>query len=142
MRLALQEAQRAGSRGETPVGALIAKGGEVVATAGNRREQSNDPTAHAEILAIRQAAAALGSWRLGGCSIYVTIEPCPMCAGAIYQARLDHLVYGAADEKAGAAGTLLDLVRNPKLNHRLEVTAGVLAEEAAALLRDFFGVRR
>ncbi len=142
MRLALEEARLASARGEVPVGAAVVREGKAIATAGNRRELGKDPTAHAEILAIRRAAAALGGWRLSGCTIYVTVEPCPMCAGAIYQARIERLVYGAADEKAGAAGTLFDLVRNPKLNHQLEVTAGVLAEEAAEMLKAFFGARR
>jgi tRNA(adenine34) deaminase len=138
MQLALKHARAAAERGEVPVGAVIEHGGEVIAAAGNERELRRDPTAHAEIIAIRKAAESLGGWRLAGCSIYVTIEPCPMCAGAIYQARIQQLVYGAADEKAGAAGTLMDLVRDERLNHQVEVTGGVLAYESAAVLKDFF----
>lgn len=142
MELALEQARLAAERGEVPVGAVIESGGEVIAAAGNERERQKDPTAHAEIIAIRRAADVLGGWRLPGCTIYVTIEPCPMCAGAIYQARIERLVYGATDEKAGAAGTLFDLTSDPRLNHRTEVTAGVYADEAAAVLKDFFSRRR
>lgn len=142
MRLALNEARRAGERGEVPIGAVIERGGEAIAAAGNEREFRKDPTAHAEILAIRQAAEKLGGWRLTGCTIYVTIEPCPMCAGAIYQARIEKLVYGATDEKAGAAGTLMDITRDSRLNHQVEVEGGVLADESVALLKEFFSCRR
>ena len=142
MRVALSEARMAAESGEVPVGAVIERGGEVIAAAGNEREERKDPTAHAEMLAIREAAGRLGGWRLSGCTIYVTIEPCPMCAGAIYQARIDRLVFGAIDEKAGAAGTLMDITRDSRLNHQLEVVPGILAVECAAVLRDFFSRRR
>ncbi len=140
--LALDEARRAGERGEVPVGAVVERGGEVLAAAGNEREARHDPTAHAEMLAIRDAARLLGGWRLPGCTLYVTIEPCPMCAGAIYQARIERLVYGAADEKAGAAGTLFDITGDQRLNHQVEVVAGVMAAESAVLLKDFFSRKR
>ncbi|MCL5883571.1 MAG: tRNA adenosine(34) deaminase TadA [Actinobacteria bacterium] len=142
MHIALSEARMAAESGEVPVGAVIERGGEVIAAAGNEREERRDPTAHAEILAIREAAKQLGGWRLPGCTIYVTVEPCPMCAGAIYQARIERLVFGAVDEKAGAAGTLMDITRDSRLNHQTEVVAGVLAEESAAILREFFSRRR
>lgn len=142
MELALKQARLAAGRGEVPVGAVIVHRGEVIGAAGNEREAAKDPTAHAEMIAIRQAAARLGGWRLPDCTIYVTIEPCPMCAGAIYQARIDRLVYGAADDKAGAAGTLMDIVRDPRLNHTVEVTAGMMAGECAAVLKEFFAERR
>lgn len=142
MRVALSEAKQAAQLGEVPVGAVIERGGEVIAAAHNEREALKDPTAHAEMIAIRQAASHLGGWRLPGCTIYVTIEPCPMCAGAIYQARIERLVYGAADEKAGAAGTLFDITNDERLNHRIDVTAGILADEAASVLKEFFSARR
>ncbi len=142
MRLALREAERAARHGDVPVGAVIARGGEVLAAAGNERELRRDPTAHAEIIPIRAAAEKLGGWRLAGCTIYVTIEPCPMCAGAIYMSRIERLVYGAVDEKAGAAGTLMDIVRDPRLNHQVQVDSGLLATEAASLLKQFFASRR
>ncbi|MDO8736001.1 MAG: tRNA adenosine(34) deaminase TadA [Thermoleophilia bacterium] len=142
MKIALAEARIAAENGEVPVGAVIERGGEVIAVAGNEREEKKDPTAHAEIIAIRLAAERLDAWRLSGCTIYVTIEPCPMCAGAIYQARIERLVYGATDEKAGAAGTLMDIVRDDRLNHQVEVEAGVMAPESAALLKTFFSSRR
>lgn len=142
MRLALEEARRSEGWGDVPIGAVVARGGEVLARAGNERERRGDPTAHAEILALRQAASGLGSWRLEGCAMYVTLEPCAMCAGAVVLARLDRLVFGAADPKGGFAGSLGDLVRDPRLNHRVEVVSGVLAGEAAELLRGFFGSRR
>ncbi|MFA6000755.1 MAG: tRNA adenosine(34) deaminase TadA [Thermoleophilia bacterium] len=142
MRIALNEARMAAESGEVPVGAVIVYGGEVIAAAGNEREEKKDPTAHAEMIAIRKAAGKLGSWRLSGCTIYVTIEPCPMCAGAIYQSRIDRLVYGAPDEKAGAAGTLMDIVRDDRLNHQVVVDAGVLADESATILKEFFSLRR
>lgn len=132
----------AAESGEVPVGAVIERGGEVIAVAGNEREEKRDPTAHAEMIAIRDAAKNLGGWRLSGCTIYVTIEPCPMCAGAIYQARIERLVYGAPDEKAGATGTLMDITRDPRLNHQTEVTGGILADECAAVMREFFSGRR
>jgi tRNA(adenine34) deaminase len=139
MRLALEEAAAAGNEGEVPIGAVVVCDGAVVARAHNRRENDRDPTAHAELLAIRAAADALGRWRLSDCTVYVTLEPCPMCAGAMHQARIARLVYGAPDPKAGAVGTLYDLSDDERLNHRFDVTTGVLAEESAALLRSFFG---
>jgi tRNA(adenine34) deaminase len=142
MTLALEEARRCAAWGDVPIGAVVARGDEVLGTAGNQREHRADPTAHAEILALREAASRAGSWRLEGCTIYVTLEPCAMCAGAMVLARLDRLVYGAADPKAGFAGSLGDLVRDPRLNHRLEVRSGVLAEECGEVLRAFFTARR
>ena len=142
MRLALEEARRCLDWGDVPVGAVVTRAGEVLARWGNEREHRGDPTAHAEILAMREAAEKVGTWRLEGCSIYVTKEPCPMCAGAMVLARVDRLVYGAPDPKAGFAGSVEDVVRHPRLNHRLEVTAGVLGDEAAQLLREFFEARR
>ncbi|CAL9503102.1 tRNA adenosine(34) deaminase TadA [Streptomyces sp. NPDC058947] len=140
MRLALDEAAEAVRGGDVPVGAVVlAPDGTTVLAAGhNEREAGGDPTAHAEVLALRRAAAALGRWRLAGCTLVVTLEPCTMCAGAIQQSRVDRLVYGARDEKAGAAGSLWDLVRDRRLNHRPEVIEGVLAEDCAALLTTFF----
>ncbi|MEU0194826.1 tRNA adenosine(34) deaminase TadA [Streptomyces afghaniensis] len=140
MRLALDEAAEAVRGGDVPVGAVVlAPDGTTVLAAGhNEREAGGDPTAHAEVLALRRAAAALGRWRLAGCTLVVTLEPCTMCAGAIQQSRVDRLVYGARDEKAGAAGSLWDLVRDRRLNHRPEVIEGVLAEECARVLTEFF----
>ncbi|MBX6372423.1 MAG: nucleoside deaminase [Acidothermus sp.] len=143
MRLALEEARRAEDVTDVPVGAVvIGPDGEVLGRGHNRREAAADPTAHAEILALRAAAARLGRWRLDGCTLVVTLEPCTMCAGAVVLARLDRLVYGATDPKAGAVGSLWDVVRDRRLNHRPEVIGGVLAEECAALLRGFFQRRR
>jgi len=142
MRLALEEARSAGEAGDVPVGAVIVRGDEVVARAGNAREHDRDPTAHAEILALRQASSAAGSWHLEGCTMVVTLEPCAMCAGAIVLARLDRLVFGASDPKAGFAGSLGDIVRDGRLNHEVDVTVGVLADECGELLRAFFEVRR
>jgi len=142
MRLALEEARASASGGDVPVGAVVARGDEVVARAGNARERERDPTAHAEILALRQAARALGSWHLEGCTLYVTLEPCAMCAGALVLARIDRLVLGAPDPKAGFAGSLGDIVRDGRLNHEVEVTVGVLAEECGEVLRAFFAERR
>jgi tRNA(adenine34) deaminase len=142
MELALEDARRALGWGDVPIGAVVARGDEILGRAGNARERDNDPTAHAEILAIRLAAASLRSWRLTGCSIYVTLEPCAMCAGALVLARLDQLVFGAMDPKAGFAGSLGDLTRDPRLNHRLKVVSGVLELEAARLLQEFFQQRR
>lgn len=139
---ALREAYRARDLGEVPVGAVVVCDGEIVGRGCNKRETDHDPLAHAEILAIRDAAQALGRWRLSGCSLYVTLEPCPMCAGAIVNARLDRLVFAAYDPRVGAAGTLMDLVRHPNMNHRAEVTGGVRADQSAALLRQFFLDRR
>jgi tRNA(adenine34) deaminase len=142
MARALDQARRCLSWGDVPIGAIVARGDEVLAAFGNERERRGDPTAHAEILALREAAAKVGSWRLEGCALFVTLEPCAMCAGAMVLARVERLVFGAEDPKAGFAGSLGDLVRDPRLNHRLEVTGGVMAPEAGALLREFFSSRR
>ena len=142
MRLALEEARSAGEAGDVPVGAVIVRGDEVVGRAGNARERDRDPTAHAEILALRRAASAVGSWHLEGCTMAVTLEPCAMCSGALVLARIDRLVYGASDPKAGFAGSLGDLVRDGRLNHEVDVTVGVLAEDCGELLRAFFAERR
>jgi tRNA(adenine34) deaminase len=142
MRLALEEARLAASWDDVPVGAVVARGDDVVGRAGNQREHGHDPTAHAEILAIRQASDALDSWRLDGCTLYVTLEPCAMCAGAMVLARLPRLVFGAADPKAGFVGSLGDIVRDPRLNHTVDVTSGVLADECGQVLRAFFRRRR
>jgi tRNA(adenine34) deaminase len=142
MALALERARKAEAHGDVPIGAVVARDGEPLATAGNERELRADPTAHAELLAIRAAAEALGGWRLPGTTLYVTLEPCAMCAGAIVLARIPHVVYGTADPKAGAAGSVLDVLAEPALNHRPTVLAGVLEEECAALLRGFFAARR
>jgi tRNA(adenine34) deaminase len=139
---ALAEARRAADLGEVPVGAVVVREGEVLGRGHNRREIDGDPLAHAEILAIRQAAAAIGGWRLSGCTLYVTLEPCSMCAGALVNSRVERLVYGAVDPKAGYCGTLGNLVQDPRLNHRLEMTVGVLEDESAALLRGFFASLR
>ncbi|MCR4403568.1 MAG: tRNA adenosine(34) deaminase TadA [Firmicutes bacterium] len=138
MRRALLEAKKAYLKGEVPVGAIIVADGQIVARAHNRKEELQDPTAHAEMLAIREAASRLKSWRLLGATMYVTLEPCAMCAGALVLARVERLVYGTPDPKAGAAGSVTDLVRHEALNHRLEVTSGVLQEECSALLQQFF----
>jgi tRNA(adenine34) deaminase len=135
-------AEEAADRGEVPVGAVVARGDEVLAVAANEREASGDPTAHAELLAIRGAANALGGWRLTGCTLYATLEPCPMCAGAAHAARIDRLVYAAPDPKAGYAGTLHDVPQDPRLNHTFAVERGLLEEEAANLLQSFFKDRR
>jgi len=142
MRLALEEARAAGERGDVPVGAVVLVDGEVVARAGNEREQQGDPTAHAEVLALRAAAAARGSWRLEDATLVVTLEPCPMCAGALVGARVRRLVYGAANTDNGACGTLYNLCVDPRLNHEVEVVHGVEADAAARLLDDFFAARR
>jgi tRNA(adenine34) deaminase len=143
MRLAIVEAARALEHDDVPVGAVIAgPGGEVIAAGHNERERRQDPTAHAEMLALRDAAAALGSWRLLGTVLYITLEPCAMCAGAIVLARVPRVVYGTADPKAGAAGSVLDVLAEPRLNHRPAVSSGVLAPECAALLTAFFAARR
>jgi tRNA(adenine34) deaminase len=142
MRRALEEAVRAAEEGEVPVGAVVARGEEILAVAHNQREASKDPTAHAELLALRDAAGKLGTWRLTGCTLYTTLEPCPMCAGALHAARISRLVYAAPDPKAGAAGTLYDLPADPRLNHTYPSTLGILQAESAALLRAFFKQRR
>ena len=142
MRLALEEARAAAAGGDVPVGAVVVRGDEILGRAGNAREREQDPTAHAEILALRRASEAVGSWHLEGCAMVVTLEPCAMCAGAIVLARIDRLVYGASDPKAGFAGSLGDLVRDGRLNHEVDVTVGVLADECGELLRAFFADRR
>jgi tRNA(adenine34) deaminase len=142
MRLALDEAERAATHGDVPIGAVVTRDGEVLASAGNERELRADPTAHAEILALRAAAERLGGWRIGEATIYVTLEPCAMCAGAIVLARVPRVVYGAADPKAGACGSVLDVLGEPRLNHRPRVDRGLLADESAALLSSFFADRR
>ena len=142
MEVALDEARAAAEAGDVPVGAVVARGDEVLARSGNAREQAQDPTAHAEILALRRAAVMVGSWHLEGCTMYVTLEPCAMCAGALVLARIDRLVYAAVDPKAGFAGSLGDLTRDPRLNHLVEVETGVLEAEASELLSEFFRQRR
>ena len=142
MELALAEAEAALAHGDVPVGAVALVGGEVVAQRHNEREQAADPTAHAEILVLKDAAAAVGSWRLEAVTLVVTLEPCPMCAGALVAARMGRLVFGAADPRAGACGSLYNLCADPRLNHELPVTGGVLAERSAALLQAFFAARR
>jgi tRNA(adenine34) deaminase len=142
MELALSEARSAAAHGDVPIGAVIVRRGEVIAAAGNRREADLDPTAHAELLAIRQAADVLGGWRLPETTLFVTLEPCAMCAGAIVLARIPSVVFGAFDPKAGAAGSVLDVLGETALNHRPEVKGGVLAPECGAILSDFFASRR
>ncbi len=142
MDVALEEARAALEHEDVPVGAVIVRDGQLLARAHNRREVDQDPTAHAELAAIRQAANELGSWRLEGCTLYVTLEPCTMCAGAIVLARIPTVVFGAEDPKAGAAGALWDVLDDPRLNHRCEVVRGVGAEQAGDLLRAFFRARR
>jgi tRNA(adenine34) deaminase len=142
MDLALAEARRCLDWGDVPVGAVLVLDGEVLAASGNQREKLDDPTAHAEILALQEGARRLGRWRLDGSTIYVTKEPCPMCAGALVLARVGRLVYGAVDPKGGYAGSLANVVQDERLNHRLEVTTGVREAEAADLLREFFAGRR
>ncbi len=142
MELALEQARLAAEAGEVPVGALIIKDGEIIGQGHNRNLVDNDPTAHAEIVALRQAGARLGNHRLAGCVIFATIEPCAMCAGAMIHARLDRLVYGANDAKAGAAGSLLQVLNHPGLNHRMEITSGVLAGKCSEILQEFFRKKR
>lgn len=143
MRLAIDEARSVAAHGDVPIGAVVlGPTSDVVAVGGNERELLGDPTAHAEVVAIRRAAEALGQWRLTGCTLVVTLEPCTMCAGAIVASRIEHLVFGAFDPKAGAVASLFDVVRDPRLNHRPRVTGGVLEEQCAALLDDFFAERR
>ena len=142
MRLALAQAEAALDHADVPIGAVVTRAGEVLAAAHNERESAGDPTAHAEVLALRAAARSLGTWRLTGCTVYVTLEPCPMCAGALVHARVDRLVYGPQDPRAGAAYSLYNVVQDPRLNHQMEVTTGVLAEESAELLNRFFIERR
>jgi tRNA(adenine34) deaminase len=142
MGLAIDEARAAEEHDDVPVGAVIVRDGAVIARGHNRREADGDPTAHAEVLAIRAAAEVLGSWRLEGCTLVVTLEPCTMCAGAIVLARIPRVIYGATDPKAGAAGSLMDVLDDPRLNHRADTTAGVRAQECGELLRAFFRARR
>ena len=142
MRLAIEEARRALAHDDVPVGAVIVAGGEVIAAGHNERERRGDPTAHAEIIALRAAAAHVGSWRVLDATLYVTLEPCAMCAGAIVLARVPRVVYAADDPKAGAAGSVLDVLSEPRLNHRPAVHRGLLADEAAGILRAFFASRR
>jgi tRNA(adenine34) deaminase len=142
MRLALREAEQAAAHDDVPIGAVVVRGGEVLAAAGNERELRADPTAHAEVLAIREASKSVGGWRIPDSVLYVTVEPCPMCAGAIVLARVPRVVYGAADPKAGAAGSVVDILGEPRLNHRPRVDGGLMADEAAALLDAFFSARR
>ena len=142
MLLALGQARQAADRGDVPVGAVVLDpAGTVLAVAGNQREQANDPTAHAEVLALREAARQLGSWRLTGYMLVVTLEPCTMCAGATVLARVERLVFGAYDPKTGAVASLFDVVRDPRLNHRVDVRGGILEDECGAVLRDFFASR-
>ena len=142
MRAALVEARRATEHGDVPVGAIVVRDGVVIASAGNQREQLNEPSAHAEVLALRAAAAHLGTWRLDDCTLYVTLEPCVMCAGAIINARVGTVVFGAPDLKAGALGSLYNIAADPRLNHEPVVRHGVLGEESASLLHEFFSERR
>ena len=142
MRLALEQARACLEHGDVPVGAVVSRDGQVLAVAGNARERLGDPTAHAEMLALREAADRVGSWRLDGCTLVVTLEPCAMCAGAVVLSRVDRVVVGAADPKAGFAGSLGALVRDPRLNHRAALTSGVLADECGEVLRAFFRERR
>ena len=143
MRVALQQAGEAATWGDVPIGAAVLSGdGEVLATGSNTRERDGDPTGHAEVVALRAAATAVGEWRLSGCTLVVTLEPCTMCAGAAVLARVDRVVFAAYDDKAGAAGSLWDVVRDRRLNHRPEVVGGVLAAESTALLEDFFRTHR
>jgi tRNA(adenine34) deaminase len=142
MRLAIREAERALEHDDVPIGAVVVRDGEVIGAGRNERELRSDPTAHAEVLAVREAARALGSWRVLDSVLYVTLEPCAMCAGAIVLARVPRVVYGTTDPKAGAAGSVLDVLGEPRLNHRPQVDGGLLALECAALLTDFFATRR
>ena len=142
MREALEVARQGAAIGEVPVGAIIVKAGRVIARAHNQREQTKDPTAHAELIAIRAAASSIGDWRLTGTTLYVTLEPCPMCAGAIVLARIPRVVYAVSDPKSGAAGTLFNLLQDERLNHQVDVVEGILAEESCQLIKSFFRSRR
>jgi tRNA(adenine34) deaminase len=142
MQAALAEARKAAEAGEVPIGAAMVCRGEMIARGQNSVIRTSDPTAHAEIVALRQAARTFGNYRLNGCTLYVTLEPCAMCAGAMVHARLDRLVYGAADPKAGACGSVLSVINHPHLNHQMQVEQGVLADQSAELLRSFFRDRR
>ena len=138
MKQALAEAKKAGTEGEIPIGAVIVRNGEIIAAARNMREKENDATSHAEIIAIREAGKKIGSWRLSECDMYVTLEPCPMCAGALIQSRIRTLYYGASDPKAGAAGSVVNLLSIKDFNHKVDVIAGILEDECASLLKEFF----
>jgi tRNA(adenine34) deaminase len=142
MEAAIEQARLALDHGDVPVGAVIVRDGTIIAARHNERELTGDPSAHAEMLAIRDAAASLGRWRLDDCTLLVTLEPCPMCAGALVNARVERLIYGATDPKAGAAGSLMNLVADPRLNHRLPVVSGIEADRCGALLVEFFAARR
>ena len=142
MQMAIEQARIAEDNGDVPIGAIVVCENQIIGKAYNQREQLQDPTAHAEIIALTQAAAALENWHLNGCTIYVTLEPCPMCAGALVLARMDRLVYGCDDPKAGACKSLYNIVQDERLNHRLEMTSGVLAEQCGQLLQEFFANRR
>ncbi len=142
MGAAIEEARIAEDNGDVPIGCVIVKDGRIIAKGYNQREQLNDPTAHAEIIALTAGSIAVGSWRLCGCTMYVTLEPCPMCAGALVLARIDRLVYGCGDPKTGAVKTLYNIVSDERLNHIVEVTSGVLADDCSSLLQDFFSRRR
>jgi tRNA(adenine34) deaminase len=142
MAAALDEARAAGAAGEVPIGAVVVRGGKIIARGANRTVRDNDATTHAEVVAIREASRVLNTWRLEECSLFVTVEPCAMCAGAIILARLDRVVFGAWDDKAGMAGSVLDLLRHPQLNHRPEVLPGILGEECGRLVSEFFRERR
>jgi tRNA(adenine34) deaminase len=142
MKVSIDQAEIARENGDVPVGAVIVHNGQIIAKAYNQRQQLQDPTAHAEIIALTQAAEAVGSWRLEGCTIYVTLEPCPMCAGALVLARIDRLVYGCDDPKAGACGSLYNIVQDERLNHTLEVTSGVMEAQCRDQLQEFFAKRR
>ncbi len=142
MRRALREADRAAALGEVPVGAVVVFGGQIITASHNTREIDKDPCGHAELLAVQRAAQALGRWRLWGCTVYVTLEPCAMCAGAMVNARIDRLVYGATDPKAGAVRSLYEICTDPRLNHRVQVVPGVLAEDCGQILKAFFRARR
>lgn len=142
MKAALLEAKKAEQLGEVPIGAVIVKDGQIVGHGYNRRETDNDPTAHAEMIAIREASEQLGSWRLNDCNLYVTLEPCPMCAGAIIQARIDKVVYGTEDPKAGAAGTLLNILQDERFNHQTDMIPGVMREDCRTILTSFFQALR
>jgi len=142
MEQALLEAQKAYDMDEVPIGAVVVKDGEIIARGHNLRETGRDPTLHAEMVAIREAARYLGGWRLTGCELYVTIEPCPMCAGAIIQARIQRVVFGAMDPKAGCAGSLYNLLQDPRFNHQVEVVGGVMEEECRRIMQDFFRKKR
>lgn len=142
MHEALIEAEKALALGDVPVGAVVVSGGRIIGRGYNRREAENDPTAHAEIIALREAGLSYGTWRLNGASLYVTLEPCPMCAGALVMSRVEHVIYGADDPKAGSAGSVLNILQFPGFNHEVKVTGGVLAEACSRLLREFFSARR